>query len=145
LEGTTIGKTIFLNVHVFILKKKFSRTSEPISIKLGTNHPYVKGIQNCTNKGPGTLQKGDNHKNANMRWCRLKPFSRSSKPNSIKIGTRYPWMKGIQFYSNKGPGPLQKGNNHKNVKMGWGNLKIFFSRSTSPEEFIFTWKYSDIM
>jgi hypothetical protein len=28
-------------------------------------------------------------------------------------------VKGIQVCSNKGPGPLQRGDNHKNVKMGW--------------------------
>jgi hypothetical protein len=39
---------------------------------------------------------------------------------------------GIQVCSNKGPGPLQRGDNHKNVKMGWGHLKIFFSRTTWP-------------
>jgi hypothetical protein len=33
-------------------------------------------------------------------------------------------MKEIQICSNKGPGPLQRGGNHKNVKMGWGHLKI---------------------
>jgi hypothetical protein len=33
-------------------------------------------------------------------------------------------MKGIQVYQNKGPIPLQRGDNHKNVKMGWGHLKI---------------------
>jgi hypothetical protein len=44
----------------------FSRTSRPISIKLGTNHPWVKGILNCANKGPVPLQIGDNHKNAKI-------------------------------------------------------------------------------
>jgi hypothetical protein len=39
---------------------------------------------------------------------------------------------GNQFYSNKGPCPLQRGDNHKNVKMGWGHLKIFFCRTTGP-------------
>jgi hypothetical protein len=35
---------------MFILKKIFfSRTSRPISMKLGTNHAWVKGI---LNKGP---------------------------------------------------------------------------------------------
>jgi hypothetical protein len=34
--------------------------------------------------------------------------------------------------NNKGPGPLQRGDNHKNAKMGWGHLKIF-SRTTEPE------------
>jgi hypothetical protein len=38
-----------------ILKKKSS--SRPITIKLGINHHWVKGILNCP------LQKGDNHKN----------------------------------------------------------------------------------
>jgi hypothetical protein len=41
-------------------------------------------------------------------------------------------VKGIQICSKIGPGPLQGGDNHKNVKMGWGHLKIFFSRTTGP-------------
>jgi hypothetical protein len=36
------------------------------------------------------------------------------------------------------PGPLQRGGNYKNAKMGWGHLKIFFSRPTEPKELIFT-------
>jgi hypothetical protein len=43
-------------------------------------------------------------------------------------------VKEIQIYSNKGPGSLHRGDYHKNVKMGWGHLKIF-SR-TEPEELI---------
>jgi hypothetical protein len=43
---------------MFILKIIFfSRTSRTISIKLGINHPWVKGILNCSNKGPGPLQR----------------------------------------------------------------------------------------
>jgi hypothetical protein len=41
-------------------------------------------------------------------------------------------VKGIQVCSNKGPSPLLRGDNHKDVKMGWGHLKIFFSRTTGP-------------
>jgi hypothetical protein len=48
---------------MFIGKKIFSRTSRSISIKLGTNHPWVKGILNCSNEGPSPLQMEDNHKN----------------------------------------------------------------------------------
>jgi hypothetical protein len=44
---------------------------------------------------------------------------------------------GIQNCTNKEPGPLQRGDNLKNAKMGWGHLKIF-SRTTEPEEPIFT-------
>jgi hypothetical protein len=40
-------------------------------------------------------------------------------------------VKGIQVCSNKGLGPLLRGDNHKNVKIGWGHLKIF-SRTTGP-------------
>jgi hypothetical protein len=56
---------------MLILKKMFSRTSRPISIKLGTNHPWVKEILDYTNKGPGPLQREDNHKNAKMGWGHL--------------------------------------------------------------------------
>jgi hypothetical protein len=55
----------------FILKKVFfSRTSRPypISIKLGINHPWVKGTLNCSNKGPDPLQRGDYHRNAKLGW-----------------------------------------------------------------------------
>jgi hypothetical protein len=51
---------------MFISKKIFSRTSRPISVKLGTSHPWVKGILKCSNKWPGPLQRGDNHKNAKI-------------------------------------------------------------------------------
>jgi hypothetical protein len=75
--GATIGKIIF--TYVYIEKKTFSRTSWPISIKLGKNHPWVKGILNCSNKGLDHLQRGDNHKNA-MGWGHLKIFSRTTEP-----------------------------------------------------------------
>jgi hypothetical protein len=65
-------------------------------------------------------------------------FSRTSRPISIKLGTYHPWVKRILNCSNEGPGPLQRGDNHKNSKLGWGNLKIFFLRTTELEELIFT-------
>jgi hypothetical protein len=46
-------------------------------------------------------------------------------------------MKGIQNYSNKGPGLLQKGDNYKNAKIGW-SLKVFFKRTTESEKLRFT-------
>jgi hypothetical protein len=63
----------------------FSRTSWPISIKLGINHHWVQGILNCSNKGPGPLQRGDNLKNAKMGWVRLKIFSRTTEPRRAHI------------------------------------------------------------
>jgi hypothetical protein len=53
----------------------FSRTRRPISIKLGINHFWVKGLQNCSNKGPGPLQRADKLKNEKkMVWGHLKIF-----------------------------------------------------------------------
>jgi hypothetical protein len=79
----------------------------------------------CTNEGDSLSPRGDNSERVN-----LEIFFRTSKPNSVKLGTNYPWMKGIQVSSNKGTGPLQRRDNHKNVNMGWGHLKI--SRTTGP-------------
>jgi hypothetical protein len=61
-------------------KKKFSRTSWPIAIKLGINPPWVQGILNYSQKGPGLLQRGDNHKNTKMGWVQLKIFFRTTEP-----------------------------------------------------------------
>ena len=42
------------------LKIVFFRTTEPISTKLGINHPCVKGIQVCSNEGSRLFPRGDN-------------------------------------------------------------------------------------
>ena len=53
-------------------------------------------------------------------------------------------MKGLQVCSNEGPGPLRRGDNHENAKIGWCHLKIFFSRTTGPGKLKFIWKLPDI-
>ena len=50
-----------------------------------------------------------------------KNLFQNQNANSIKLSTNYPWVKRIQVCSNKGPGPLQRGDIYKNVKMGWGH------------------------
>jgi hypothetical protein len=45
----------------------------------------------------------------------------------------------------KGPVSFPGGDNHRNPDKGWDHSKIFFSRTTEPEELIFTGKLSDIM
>jgi hypothetical protein len=69
-----------VKIHWKFLKIFFFRTSKPISVKLGTNHPWVKGILNCSNKGPDPFQKGDNYLNAKMGWGHLKILSRTTEP-----------------------------------------------------------------
>jgi hypothetical protein len=92
----------------------------------------VEGIQVCSNEGDSPNSRGDNSKRVKIHGKILKIFfSRTSRTNSIKLHAHYPWVKGIQICSNNlGPGSLQRGDNHKNVKMGWGHGKIFFSRTT---------------
>jgi hypothetical protein len=86
---------------------------------------------------------GGNSKRVKIDWKILKIFSRTSRPKLIKLETNYLWVKGIQVCSNKGLGSLQRGDNHKNIKMGLGHLKIFF-RTMKPEKLNFTWKLSDL-
>jgi hypothetical protein len=44
----------------------FSKTSRPISIKLGTNISFMMGIQIYSKEGSSPLQRQDNHKNAKI-------------------------------------------------------------------------------
>jgi hypothetical protein len=136
--------SVCLSVNFYIFDF-FSRTTGPNLTKLGTNHRWGEGIQVCSNEGDCPSPRGDNSKTIKIHWKFLKIFfSITSRPNSIKLGTHHPCVKVIQVCSNKGPGPLQKGDNYKNVKMGWGHLKFFFSRITGLEKLKFTWKLSDI-
>jgi hypothetical protein len=89
----------------------------------------------CSKEGDSPSPRGDacNSKRVKMHWKIFKIFfSRTRRPNSIKLGTNYSFVKGIQVCSNKGPIPLQRGDNHENVKTGWDHLKIVFSRTTGP-------------
>ena len=112
-----VRPSVRLSVNFYIFNF-FSRTTGPILTRLGTNHPWVKGIQVCSKEGDSPSPRGDNSKRVKIHWKFLKIFFfRTNGPNSIKLGTNYPWVKGIQVCSNKGPGPLQRGDNHKNVKL----------------------------
>jgi hypothetical protein len=53
-------------------------------------------------------------------------------------------VKRIQACSNKGSDPLQRGDNHRNVRNAWGHLKILFLRTMKPGKLNFTWANSDI-
>ena len=47
-------------------------------------------------------------------------FSRISRLILIKLRTNHPWVNRILNQSNEGPGPLRRGDNYKNAKVGWG-------------------------
>jgi hypothetical protein len=149
LQGEIIAKE-YKYIENF-LKTLFSRTIMPNSIKLNLNYLLVKGIQICTNRGPGPLERGGNHKNVKMGWGHLRIFSGTSGTILTTLGTNHPcgkgiqvcsikgespyprgvpWVNGMQFFLNKRPGLLQRGDYHQNVKIEWGLLKIYFSGTT---------------
>ena len=71
----------------------FSGTTWPISLKLGTKHPW---IQFCLKEGH-TFFQGEIIILSERR--NFKIFSsRTTWPISTKHSTKHPWMKGIQFF-----------------------------------------------
>jgi hypothetical protein len=57
----------------------------------------MKEVRVCSNKEPGPLQKGDNHKNVKMEWGHLKIFCRTTWPILTRLGTNHPWDEGFKF------------------------------------------------
>lgn len=62
-------------------------------------------------------------------------FSRTTGLILTKLGTKYLKGKGFQVCSFEGPVLLQRGDNQDIVKIGWGDLKIFFLRTEQPVTF----------
>jgi hypothetical protein len=56
--------SVRLSVNFYIFN--FSRTTGPILTRLGTNHPWVKGIQVCTKEGDSPSPRGNNSKRVKM-------------------------------------------------------------------------------
>jgi hypothetical protein len=93
----------------------------------------VKGVCMWSKEGNSPFPRGNNSQRVKIHWKFLRIFfSGTSCPESIKLGINYPWEKGIKVCWNKRPDSLQRWNNHKNVKMGWSNLKKNFSKTTGP-------------
>ena len=109
-----------VKIHWRNLKIFFSRTTEPISTKLGTKHPWVKGIQVCSNEGSRHFPRGDNYEIVKIHWRNLKIFLfRTTGPISTKLAIKHPWVKGIQLCSNEEPHPFPRGNYYEIVKIHW--------------------------
>jgi hypothetical protein len=58
------------HIYICIYRKKifFSIASKPISIKFGTNYPWVNRIKDCSKEEPGSFPRRDNHRNAKIGW-----------------------------------------------------------------------------
>ena len=84
--------SVRLSVYKLYIFDFFSRTAGPILTKLSTNHHWEEGIQVCSNEEDCSSPRGDNSKRVKIHWKFLKIFfSRTSRPNSTKLGTHHPW------------------------------------------------------
>jgi hypothetical protein len=87
-------------------------------MKLGTYYRCLKGIQVCSNNGPGPLQRGDNHKNVKMEMGYSKIFfSRTTGPILTRLGTNHFWVKRIQDCSKKGDSHSPRGENSETLEI----------------------------
>jgi hypothetical protein len=78
----------------------------------------VKGIQVCSNNGPGSLQRGEKCKNLKMWWDQLKIiFCRTTGPISKRLGTDHLWVEGFLFCANEGDCLSPRGENSERVKI----------------------------
>ena len=74
-------------------------------------------IQDCSNEVPRPFPRGNNYEIAKIHLGNLKNvFSRTTEPISTKLGTKFPWVKGIQVYSDERLHPFPRGNNNKKQK-----------------------------
>ena len=106
----------------------FSRTTWPISTKLGTEHCLVKGIQVCSKEGSRPFPRGDNYEIVKIHWQNLKtsspePLSKF-QPNLAQSilgwrGFKFIQMKGFRFF--------KRGDNNEMMKIHCRNLKKNFS------------------
>ena len=106
--------------------KIFSRTTWWISTKSCTKHPWVIGIQVCSNKGPRPFTRGDTckYKIVKLHWQNFKIFFfRTTGPISTKSGAKHLWVKGIHVCSNEGPYFFPTGDYYEISKKYWRNFK----------------------
>ena len=71
----------------------------------------MKEVQVCSNEGPCHFPRGDNYKIAKIHKRNLHYFYRTTEPISTNLGTKHPWMKGIEILFKWQPINCHKVNN----------------------------------
>ena len=92
----------------------------------------MKGTQVCSNEGPYSFPWGDNKEITKIYGqIFFKLLLQNIWPISNKLGTRHPWVEGIQICSNEGSRPFPRGDNNeigkihlRNLKNNWANFKL---------------------
>ena len=87
-------------------------------------HPWLKGIQFCSNEKPRPFLREENQEIVKIHWRNLKIFfSRTTGPISTNLCTKYLWDKGIKLCSNEGPCPFPWVDNYEIAKISWRKVK----------------------
>ena len=71
-----------------------------------------------------------------QKYINLIFYSRTTEPNSSKLGTKHFWVKGIKLYSNGGPQKLRNSENTlKNLRLQnqWADLKQTWHKAAFGE------------
>ena len=105
IQGEIINEIVKIHWRNY---KIFSRTTGPISTKLGTKHHLVMGIQDCSDGSVKPISKGNLYRKGKI----LKSYT--SEP-----------LDQFQLI-------FDRGDNFEIAKIHWPNLKIFFSRHIGP-------------
>ena len=92
-QGEIIVKISYQHLEIF-----FPRTTGPISTKLGTKHPWAKGVQVYTNEVPHLFRRGNNRENTLLTFKFILPRSRDLILTSL--GTKHPLVLEIQVCPN---------------------------------------------
>ena len=90
-----------------------SRNTEPISTKLGTKHPWVKGFKFDQRKGPA-LSMGDKYEIAKIHWRNKKKLF--SRTNFNRTWLKASLGEGDSIFFKWRELPFSKGNNYEIAK-----------------------------
>ena len=116
---------VVVTFHIFIF---FSRTTRPISTKLGTTYYWVKGIEVCSNEGPALFLE----EIITKYRIYIKTLRKSSYPEPLcqfqtKLDTKH-----SSLFKWRAPS-FSQGDKYEIAKIRWRNKKkILFSGTTGP-------------
>jgi hypothetical protein len=122
------------------LKIFFSRFTGPVLTRLGTNHPWRERIQLSLKEGDSSSPRGDNSERVKIHQFF---FKKNLLLQNQQAKINQTWNK-LSFGEENSSlfkyraRSISKGGNHRNVRKGWGHLKILFLRTMKPEKLNFT-------
>lgn len=126
LQEEKIAKRRWRNSKNLLLQNQtlitfFFRSTGLISTKHTTTRSWEKGNQvyMYEKERPHNFQNVDNSENTLATFRKFISSSRTTKPNSIKIGTMHHWVVGIQTYSEEGSHLFIRGDNNRTAKIDW--------------------------